>query len=162
MAAHTSGRAASIDLTVTLNRNPVHVPSPATDARLKVFADAFMHCQQLAGRHLEPAIRGLGIIAFCVRARPTAVLGTLAWHQSLPAAHPAASGQPQSQVALIRNPHFVVAYRDVPADPSGGNTFGVFLGSTRPRPKVRGVRDAYPRRVEAEAGSSLRSRPSVL
>ena len=123
------GRAASIDLTVTLNRNPVRVPSPATDARLRVFADAFMHCQQLADGTLEPGDVWPWHHRVLRSTRPDAALGTLVWHQSLPAAHPAASGQPQSQVALIRKPHFVVAYRDVPAHPSGGNTYGVFLAA---------------------------------
>ena len=123
------GRAASIDLAVTLDRNPVHVPSPATDARLRVFADAFMHCQQLADGTLEPGDTWPWHHRVLSSTRPVADLGTLAWHQSLPPVHPTANGQPQSQVALIRKPHFVVTYRDVPTHPSGGNTYGVFLAA---------------------------------
>jgi hypothetical protein len=123
------GQAASIDLTVTRDRNPVHVPNPATDARLKVFADSFIRCQQLADSALEPGDAWPWHHRVLRSARPDADLGTLVWHQSLPAAHRMANGQPQSQVALIRNPHFVVAYRDVPAHPSGGNTYGVFLAA---------------------------------
>lgn len=123
------GQAASIDLKVTLGGEPVHVPSPATDPRLRIFADAFMRCQQLAEGTLEPGDMWPWHHRALMSSRPVADLGTLVWHQSLPPARSAANSEPQSQVALIRNPHFVVTYRDVPAHPSGGNTYGVFLAA---------------------------------
>jgi hypothetical protein len=122
------GQPASIALNVTLDGNPVHVPSPATDSRLRTFADAFMRCQLLADAALEPGDPWPWHHRVLMSRRPDARLGTLAW-QSLPPVHPTANDQPQSQIALIRNPHFVVTYRDVPVHSSGGNTYGVFLGA---------------------------------
>jgi hypothetical protein len=123
------GRPPSIDLRVTLNGTPVPVPNPATDQRLKVFADAFIRCQELADSALEPSDTWPWHLRVLKSSRPTAVLGTLAWRQSGVPIASTPDNWPRSQVALVRNPHFVVAYRDVPVDPSGQETFGVFLAA---------------------------------
>jgi hypothetical protein len=124
------GRAASIDLQVTLDKKPVQVLTPATDPRLRVFADAFARCQQLADGNLEPGDSWPWHHRILKSSKPVKDLGTLAWHQALPPVQLVTTDQPQAQVALIRNPHFVVTYRDVPTHPSGGNTYGVFLGAS--------------------------------
>lgn len=123
------GRPSSIDLKVTLNGTPVPVPSPATDQRLNQFADAFIRCRQLTEATLQPGDMWPWHLRVLVTSHPKAVLGTLAWRQSGAPAALTANNEPRSQVALIRDPHFVVTYRDVPADPSGRETFGVFLAS---------------------------------
>jgi hypothetical protein len=123
------GQAASIDLKVTLDGQAVYVPTPATDSRLRIYANAFMRCQQLMKGALEVGDAWPWHDHVLASSRPVATLGTLTWHESLPLGGPAANNKPQSQIALIRNPHFVVTYRDVPDHPSGGNTYGVFLAA---------------------------------
>lgn len=123
------GQPPSINLRVTLNGVPVPVPTPATDRRLKDFADAFVRCEQLAGGTLESGDTWPWHLRVLTSSRPIAVLGTLAWRQSGAPVASVADKEPRSQVALIRNPHFVVTYRDAPTDPSGRETFGVFLAA---------------------------------
>ena len=119
----------SIDLKVTLNGTPVPVLTPSTDPRLKDLADAFVRCRQLAAGTLEPGDTWPWHLRILESSRPITVLGTLAWRQSGAPVASTTGNEPRSQVALIRNPHFVVTYRDVPADPSGRETFGVFLAA---------------------------------
>jgi hypothetical protein len=123
------GQPPSIDLKVTLNGTRIPVPNPSTDHRLKDLADAFMRCQQLADGTLEPGDTWPWHLRVLASTRPKAVLGTLAWRQSGTPVASTLDNEPRSQVALIRNPHFVVTYKDVPADPSGRETFGVLLAA---------------------------------
>lgn len=123
------GEPPSIEVTVTLNGDPVSVPNPATDQRLTVLAEAFMRCKNLANGTLAAGDTWPWHLRILKSSRPQVVLGTLAWRQSGAPAAAMGDNEPRSQVALIRNPHFVVTYRDVPADPAGRETFGVFLAS---------------------------------
>jgi hypothetical protein len=123
------GEPPSIELKVTLNGDSVPVPNPASDQRLTVLADAFMRCRQLEDGTLDQGDTWPWHLRILKSSRPQIVLGTLAWRQSGTPAASMADNEPRSQVALIRNPHFVVTYRDVPADPAGRETFGVFLAS---------------------------------
>jgi hypothetical protein len=123
------GQPPSIDLKVTLNGTTVPVPTPSTDHRLKDLADAFIRCQQLADGTLEPGDTWPWHLRVLASTRPRTVLGALAWRQSGSPMVSAMDNEPRSQVALIRNPHFVVTYKDVPADPSGRETFGVLLAA---------------------------------
>ncbi|MBV9773007.1 MAG: hypothetical protein JO040_03620 [Gemmatimonadetes bacterium] len=169
------GRTASIDLQVTLDKKPVQVRTPATDPRLRVFADAFTRCQQLAEGKLELGDSWPWHHRILKSSKPVKVLGTLTWHQALPSVSSAVADQPQAHVALIRNPHFVVTYRDVPIHPSGGNTYGVFLGDPdldgdyaasenqihsewKPR---KGVHFDPARRVLNQLNDEIRERPRV-
>jgi hypothetical protein len=123
------GQPPSINLRVTLNGEPVPVLTPATDRRLKDFADAFIRCQQLTDGALESGDAWPWHLRVLASRSPVAGLGTLAWRESGTPVASTADNEPRSQVALIRNPHFVVTYRDVPTDPSGRETFGVFLAA---------------------------------
>lgn len=122
------GQPASIDVKVTLNGVPVPVPKPATDQRLQDLADAFTLCQDLIEGSREPGDEWPWHLRILRSSRPSAVLGALVWRQSgMPVT--SADSEPRSQIALIRSPHFVVTQQDVPAHPSGRETFGVFLAA---------------------------------
>lgn len=120
----------SIDLKVTCRGQPVSVPTPETDSRLRIFADAFTRCERIARGGLAAGDAWPWHDRVLRSERPAKQLGTLAWRQATTTGAPSnASAEPRSQVALIRNPHFVVTYRDAPTDPSGRETFGVFLAA---------------------------------
>jgi hypothetical protein len=125
----TPERRPSIDLSITLDGARVPARNPMTDQRLKTFADAFLRCEQLVTGDIEPGDTWPWYGRVVESQRPIRQLGTMAWrHQTLQVLHHDGA-EPRSQIALIRNPHFVVTYRDVPKDPSGKETFGVFLAA---------------------------------
>jgi hypothetical protein len=123
------GHQASIDLRVTQDGYPVPVATPETDARLKVLAHGFMRCEELTLGSLAAGDPWPWHHRLLKSNSPSKDLGALAWRHTTAPRSGAAESEPRSQVALIRNPHFVVAYLDVPTDPSGRETFGVFLGA---------------------------------
>jgi hypothetical protein len=123
------GQPASIDLRVTHNGVPVQVPTPSTNPRLRAFAEAFMRCEQLAEGTLDAGDAWPWYHRKLKSGNPVRHLGTLAWRQWGTPGSSVVGAEPSSQVALIRNPHFVVTYRDAPTDPAGRNTFGVFLAT---------------------------------
>lgn len=166
---------ASIDLKVTCRGEAVPVATPTTDARLKTFAEAFARCQRLAQGTLESGDGWPWHDRVLKSERPQKLLGTLAWRQTAAPSPPSAVAEPRSQVALIRNPHFVVTYREAPTDPSGRETFGVFLAAPDLDDKYAGseppTHDAWipakgthfdpARRVLKQITEEIRERPKV-
>jgi hypothetical protein len=123
------GQSASVELRVTHNSLPVQVPTPSTNPRLKAFAEAFMRCEQLAKGILDAGDTWPWHHRKLTSGNPVRHLGALAWRQWGTPGSSVVDTEPSSQVALIRNPHFVVTYRDAPMDPAGRNVFGVFLAA---------------------------------
>ncbi|MCU1494561.1 MAG: hypothetical protein JWO62_2325 [Acidimicrobiaceae bacterium] len=123
------GQPESIKLRVTHNGIPVQVLTASTDPRLRAFAEAFIRCEQLAQGNLDAGDAWPWYHRKITSGKPVANLGTLAWrHWGTPGSS-VAGGEPSSQIALIRNPHFVVTYRDAPTDPAGRNIAGAFLAA---------------------------------
>ena len=57
----------TIDLSLTVDGTPQQPPEPATDQRLRVFAEAYVRCQQLLDEPSPTAMSGRGTSACCAR-----------------------------------------------------------------------------------------------
>jgi len=117
----------TIDLVLTLDGAPQHLPDPATDPRLRVFAEAYIRCQQLLDGTISEGDDWPWSLRMLRSQRPVCQLGPFAWRHHGSIAASALGADARSEVALIRSPHFVVSYVDVPRHPSGQSTSGVFL-----------------------------------
>lgn len=115
----------TIDLSLTLDGSPQHPSDPATDARLRMFAEAYTRCQQLLDGTIVEGDDWPWNLRMLRSLRPTRQLGPFAWRHYGSIAAPGTDTR--SEVALIRSPRFVVSYLEVPRHPSGQSTSGVFL-----------------------------------
>jgi hypothetical protein len=117
----------TIDFSLTLDGSPQHPPDPATDARLRVFAEAYVRCQQLLDGIVAEGDDWPWNLRMLRSLRPTCQLGPFAWRHHGSIAAPVPGADVRSEIALIRSPRFVVSYLEVPRHPSGQSTSGVFL-----------------------------------
>jgi hypothetical protein len=117
----------TIELTVTLNGTPVRLRDPVTDARLRVLADAYVRCEQLLDGSAAEGEDWPWHLRMLRSRRPICRLGPLVWRHYGSIAPRVPDPDLRSEVALIRSPHFVVSYMNVPNHPSGQSTLGVFL-----------------------------------
>ena len=117
----------TIDLSLTLDGSPQHPPDPASDARLHVFAEAYIRCQQLLDGTIAEGDDWPWNLRTLRSLRPARQLGPFAWRHHGPIAAPVPGADGRSEIALIRSPRFVVSYLEVPRHPSGQSTSGVFL-----------------------------------
>jgi hypothetical protein len=117
----------TIELSLTLDGSPQHPPDPATDPRLRVFAEAYIRCQRLLDGTISEGDDWPWSLRMLRSHRPARQLGPFAWRHHGPIAASASGAEARSEVALMRSPHFVVCYLDVPRHPSGQSTSGVFL-----------------------------------
>ena len=120
-------RGPTIELAVTLNGEPQHLRDPTTDTRLRVFAEAYMQCQQLLEGSIAEGDDWPWHLRMLRSQRPIRQLGPLAWRHHGSIAAPVPDPDVRSEIALIRSPRFVVSYMNVPKHPSGQSTFGVFF-----------------------------------
>ena len=104
-----------------------HLRDPTTDTRLRVFAEAYTRCQQLLEGGLADGDDWPWHLRMLRSLRPVRQLGPLVWRHHGSIAAPVPDPDVRSEIALIRSPHFVVSYMNVPKHPSGQSTFGVFL-----------------------------------
>lgn len=120
-------RRPTIELTVTLDGAPEHLRGPTTDTRLGILAEAYTRCEQLLEGSIAEGDEWPWHLRMLRSLRPARQLGPLVWRHHGSIAAPVADPDIRSEIALIRSPHFVVTYMNVPRHPSGQSTFGVFL-----------------------------------
>jgi hypothetical protein len=126
LMAEPTGRP-TIELTATLDGSTIPLRDPMADTRLRVFAEAYMWCQRLLEDSAVESDDWPWHLRMLRSLRPRRQLGPLAWRHHGPIAPPVPDPDLRSEIALIRSPHFVVSYMNVPRDPSGQATSGVFL-----------------------------------
>jgi hypothetical protein len=117
----------TIELAMTLNGTPVHLRDLVTDTRLRVLADAYTWCQQLLDGSAAEGEDWPWHLRMLRSRRPICRLGPFVWRHYGSIAPRVPDPDLRSEVALIRSPHFVVSYMNVPNHPSGQSTLGVFL-----------------------------------
>ena len=117
----------TIELAVTLDGTTEHLRDPTTDTRLRVLAEAYTRCQQLLEGSIDQGDDWPWHLHMLRSLRPIRQLGPLVWRHHGPIAPAVPDPDIRSEIALIRSPHFVVSYMNVPRHPSGQSTFGVFL-----------------------------------
>jgi hypothetical protein len=126
----TADRAPDINFSFRCESEEVHPPDPITDPRLRHFVEAYRRCEVLlaeaantganTGQHWPWTVEELR------SRRPNRRLGVLA-HRDYRYIPTGSDGTVPSEIALMRQPRFVVQYRPVKAAPSGLATAGVFI-----------------------------------
>src|SRR5262249_16103507 len=174
LMAEPAGRP-TIELTVTLDGTAIPLRDPMADTRLRVFAEAYMWCQRLLEDSAVESDDWPWHLRMLRSLRPIRQLGPLAWRHHGPIAPPVPDPDLRSEIALIRSPHFVVSYMNVPRDPSGQATSGEFLADpnldqdfAEPEPPahdaaipLKGKHFDPARRVDTQIKELLRPRPGT-
>lgn len=110
---------------------PVAVPDPATHPSLRDYVAAYLRARDVQGGSIpDPGYQWQDDLVRSGQGGRT-VLGALSVRRRLPGDEPPHPEDDvpdvRNHVALMRDPRFVVKYRDVPPDPTGRTVAGVFI-----------------------------------